>query len=108
MSGVISGRKEQGTAEGKRTLFTWDGREGGVSELQAESRWEPGVQSRRGGSAGSGLGARGLAGRVGDVARPASRGLGAAALRLPEVQGVEGGGEGTNTQSSRKAVGWTF
>lgn len=58
---------------------------------------------------GSALGASQVTStRVGDMACPASRGLGVAALRLPEVQGVEGRGEGTNTQSARKAVGWTF
>ena len=45
---LVVGRS-RGQQRGKGTLFTWGDREGGVSELQAESCWEPGVQSGRGG-----------------------------------------------------------
>ena len=93
-------RDSREVQRGKGTHFTWGDWERGVSELLAESHWEPGVKSRRGG--GRGEWAWCSEPRKSLARVWVSRGLGVAALRPPEVRGGEGGG-GTGSQGGSKA-----
>ena len=105
-------RKEQGQqrgAEGRGRCLPGVTGERGVSELQAESRWGPGVKSGRGGGAGSGLGAWSLTDHQLSCGSPEGWGWPPSGPQKFRAGGQRSGNKHSRReQSSRKAVGWVL